>query len=64
MQIITIINQISIQPISIVVRVEKQPLDATDSEYGQRNLIEVSSNEDVAKEDDVSTIVSMWYMSV
>ena len=41
-------------------------VDATDSEYGQRNLI-VSSNEDVAEdeeEDDVSTIVSMWYMSV
>ena len=41
-------------------------VDATDSEYGQRNLI-VSSNEDVAEdeeEDDVSTIESMWYMSV
>ena len=41
-------------------------VDATDSEYGQRNLI-VSSNEDVAEddiEDDVSTIVNIWYMSV
>ena len=41
-------------------------VDATDSEYGQRNLI-VSSNEDVAEDEeehDVSAIVSMWYMSV
>ena len=38
--------------------------DATDGEDGQRNLIEVSSNEDVAEddeEDDVSTIVNIWY---
>jgi len=42
--------------------------DATDGkDGGQRNLIEVSSNEDVAEddeEDDVSTIVNIWYMSV
>jgi len=37
--------------------------DATDGKDGQRNL-EVSSNEDVAEEDDVSTIVNIWYMSV
>jgi len=39
-------------------------VDATSvGEDGQRNL-EVSSNEDVAEEDDVSTIVNIWYMSV
>ena len=42
-------------------------VDATDSEYGQRRNLIVSSNEDVAEdeeEDDASTIESMWYMSV
>jgi len=41
--------------------------DATDGKDGQRNLIEVSSNEDVAEddeEDEVSIIVNIWYMSV
>ena len=42
--------------------------DATDGkDGGQRNLIEVSFNEDVAEddeEDDVSTIVNILYMSV
>ena len=51
---------------------EKTTADAIDTdtthatsvgEDGQRNL-EVSSNEDVAEEDDVSTIVNIWYMSV
>lgn len=39
---------------------------ATDGKDGQRNLIEVSSHEEVVEsneEDDVSIFVKIWYMS-
>ena len=43
-------------------------VDATDGkDGGQRNLIEVSSHEEVVEsneEDEVSIIVNIWYMSV
>ena len=42
-------------------------VDATDGKDGQRNLIEVSSHEEVVEsneEDEVSITVNIWYMSV